>query len=70
MPRVLTLTISVPLPDGDVFAEAAALTRVEPALSQVKATLDTAGLSASVSHTISTPRKARKPRAPKVVQAA
>ena len=70
MPRVLTLTISVPLPDGDSFAEARAMVQTEPAIDQVKATLTAAGLTAALSHTISTPRKARKPRVPKVVQAA
>lgn len=69
MSRVLTLTISVPLPDGP-FAEARVLTQVEPAIEQVKATLAAAGLSPEVEHSITTPRKARKARAPKVAEAA
>lgn len=67
MPRVLNLTIGVPLPSGDEYMEARALLATEPAIDQLKSTLDAAGLSASVSHTISTPRKARKARAPKAV---
>lgn len=70
MSRVLTLTISVALPEGDAFVEADALTRVRPAVDQVKAAVESAGLTAGVTHTITTPRKARKPRAPKVAEAA
>jgi hypothetical protein len=70
MSRVLTLTISVQLPEGDAFVEADALTRVRPAVDQVKAAVEQAGLSANVAHTIATTRKARKPRAPKVAEAA
>jgi hypothetical protein len=69
MPRLLTLTISVPLPDGP-FAEARVLTQVEPALEQVKATLAASGLAPTVEHALTTPRAARKPRAPKVAAAA
>ena len=63
MSRVLTLTISVPLPEGDAFVEADALTRVRPALEQVKASMEGAGLTATVSHSITSPRGPRKPKA-------
>ncbi len=62
MSRVLTLTISVPLPEGDAFAEADALTRVRPALEQVKNAMESAGLNAEVSHSITSPRGPRKPK--------
>lgn len=71
MSRVLTLTISVALPEGDAFVEADALTRVRPVVDQVKTAVESAGLVvAAVSHTITTPRQARKPRAPQVAEAA
>lgn len=59
MSRVLTLTIRATLPQGS-FAEARALTAIEPVAEEVKQRLAVSGLDATVEQSVTSPRGPRK----------